>query len=92
MQGMREDVLVVYTWCVRVGYLNDILRLICSYRSCYKRLFVKKKKNAEIELSSGDENDFEQRVYLSSGDEDDVIEVKPKLEEMEPCCSLSLKD
>jgi hypothetical protein len=55
------------------------------------RLFARK-KNDEIELSSGDEDDFEQPVYLSSGDEDDVIDVKPKLEEMEPCCSKSLKD
>jgi hypothetical protein len=43
-------------------------------------------------LSSGDEDDFEQPIYLSSGDEDEVLEVKPKLEEMEPCCSSSLRD
>jgi hypothetical protein len=47
------------------------------YRTCYQRLFENKKK-AEIELSSGDENE--------------EIDVKPKLEEMEPCCSSSLKD
>jgi hypothetical protein len=45
-----------------------------------------------MEMSSGDKNDFEQPVYLSSGEEDDVIEIKPKLEDMEPCCSSSLKD
>jgi hypothetical protein len=45
-----------------------------------------------IELSSGDEDDFEKPVYLSSGDENDVMEVKPKLEKMESCCSSSLKD
>jgi hypothetical protein len=43
-------------------------------------------------LSSGDENDFEKPIELSSGDEDDVLEIKPKLEKMEPCCSSFLKD
>jgi hypothetical protein len=46
------------------------------YSPCYQRIFEKKK--VEIELSSGDEND--------------VLDVKPKLEEMEPCCSSFLKD
>jgi hypothetical protein len=31
-------------------------------------------------------------IELSSGEEDDVIEIKPKIEEMEPCCSSSLRD
>jgi hypothetical protein len=63
------------------------------YRSCYNLLFLKKKKKkAEVELSSGEEEDFEQSIYLSSGDEDDEVDIKPKLEEMEPCCSSSLKD
>jgi hypothetical protein len=52
-------------------------KLNFNYSPCYQRLFIKKKKT-EIELSSGDE--------------DDVIEVKPKPEEIEPCCSSSLKD
>jgi hypothetical protein len=50
------------------------------------------KKKGVIELSSGDEEDFEEPIELSSGDEDDVMEIKPKLEDMEPCCSSSLKD
>jgi hypothetical protein len=69
----------------------DILNLTRFNRYCYNCVFLKKKKT-EIVLSSGEENDFEQPIYLSSGDEDDEIEVKPKLEKMEPCCSSSLKD
>jgi hypothetical protein len=77
---------------VQVGYLTDLSILTIFYRPCYRRNFPGKKENDEIELSSGEEDDFEQSVYLSSGDEDDVIDVKPKLEETEPCCSSSLKD
>jgi hypothetical protein len=77
MQGVWENALVNYTWNVPVGYLTDILKMVIFYRSCYQRLFPKKKKD---------------EIVLSSGDEDDVMEVKPKLEEMERCCSSSLKD
>jgi hypothetical protein len=55
------------------------------------RLF-RKKKQVKIELSSGEEDDYEKPVYLSSGEEEDTLEVKPKLEEMEPCTSSSLID
>jgi hypothetical protein len=58
---------------VSVSDLRDILKMDLFYRPCYTRLFLKKKKKAEIELSFADE-------------------VKPKVEEMEPCCSSSLKD
>jgi hypothetical protein len=59
---------------MQVGYLRDILNWTLFYSACYIRLFRKKK--VEIELSSGDE--------------DDVLDIKPKLEEMEPCTSSSL--
>jgi hypothetical protein len=91
MQGMWKDALEIYTRIMRVSYLRDILKMDLFYRSCYQRRFRKKKKE-NIELSSGDEDDFEEPIYLSSGDEDDVLEIKPKVEEMEPCCSSSLKD
>jgi hypothetical protein len=75
-----------------VSYLIYILISI-FYRSCYNQLFYNKKKKAsqkvKIELSSGDEDE---PIYLSSGDENDTIEVKPKLEDMEPYCSSSLKN
>jgi hypothetical protein len=90
---------------MQVGYLMDILNLTLFYSACYQRLFPRKKKNAEIELSSGDENDvldvkpkLEQtdpctsvEIELSSGDEDEMLDVKPKLEETEPCSSSSLR-
>jgi hypothetical protein len=76
MQGMWKAALEICTWTLRVGYFLYITCLTSIYSSCYNRLFRKKK--AEIELSSGDENE--------------VMEIKPKLEEMEPCCSSSLKD
>jgi hypothetical protein len=47
------------------------------FSACYDRIFRNKKKD---------------EIVLSSGDENDVMEVKPKLEKMEPCCSSSLKD
>jgi hypothetical protein len=61
---------------MQVGYLKDILRFILFYSPCYKRLFENKKKKKT-------------EIELSSEDENDV---KPKPEEMEPCCSSSLKD
>jgi hypothetical protein len=71
--------------CIGNFYVECVSRLFygCTklnfnYRICYNNRFYNKKK-VEIELSSGDEDD-------------DVIDVKPKLEPMEPCCSLSLKD
>jgi hypothetical protein len=73
---MWKDALVYKTWTVRVCYLKHILKMTLFYRPCYNLLFRKKKTE----------------IDLSSGDEDDVIEMKPKLEEMEPCCSSSLKD
>jgi hypothetical protein len=72
-----------------VSYLTNLLSLT-SYSACYQRLFPSKKKKSQtikIELSSGEE---EESIYVSSGDEDDTIEIKPKIEEMEPCCSSSL--
>jgi hypothetical protein len=74
---MRENALEIYTRIMRVSDLRDLLNFLLFYRSCYQRLFQKKKKD---------------EIVLSSGDEDDVLEIKPKLEEMEPCCSSSLKD
>jgi hypothetical protein len=53
---------------MQVGYSIDILSFTLFHSICYQRLFVKKKKNIKIELSSGDEED------------------------MEPCCSSSLKN
>jgi hypothetical protein len=73
---MREDALGDFTWNVQVNYFRNILKMALFYSACYQRLFQKKKTE----------------IVLSSGDEDDIIEVKPKLEEMEPCCSSSLKD
>jgi hypothetical protein len=85
--------------CIGDFYVEFVSRLfdrftelIFNYSACYKRLFQKKKTTSEIELSSGDDDDFAKPIELSSGDEDDVMEVKPKIEKMEPCCSSSLND
>jgi hypothetical protein len=76
-----KDGLENHTWTLRVGYLRYILNST-FYSTCYIRLFVKKKKKASREVE----------IELSSGEEDEPIDVKPKLEEMEPCCSSSLRD
>jgi hypothetical protein len=62
---------------VRVSYSKYLLSLTLFYSPCYKRRFQKKNKD---------------EIVLSSGDEDDVMEIKPKLEDMKPCCSSLLKD
>jgi hypothetical protein len=88
---MRKDGLGNYTWSVSVSNLINVL-IFTFYRACYLRLFIRNKKasrKVKIELSSGEEDE---PVCLSSGDENDTIEVKPKIEEMEPCCSSSLRD
>jgi hypothetical protein len=77
MQGMWTNALENYTRNLRVSDFRNMLIFTLFYSACYQRHF-KKKKKAVIELSSGDE--------------DDVMEMKPKLEEMKPCCSSSLKD
>jgi hypothetical protein len=66
MQKMWKDALENSTWTVRVGDLKHMLKMALFYRSCYNRLFEKKKKGE--------------------------VDIKPKLEEMKPCCSSSLKD
>jgi hypothetical protein len=76
MQKVRKDALEDYTRSLRVSYLIDMLNYTWFYSVCYERLF-RKKKNVEIELSSGEE--------------DDVLDIKPKLEEIEPCTSSSLR-
>jgi hypothetical protein len=72
--------------------LFNVYTKFSVYRLCYVRLFYSKKKKSQkvkIELSSGEEDE---PIYLSSGDENDTIDVKPKPENMEPCCSSSLKN